>query len=81
MKVVLYQGALYSVLTAIQVIVITVKLLQSQCTPLKPRLFMFLDYTYTMMCQSVKHTRDNRWQHGWSTIQFPATYFRRLKWT
>jgi len=53
MKVVLYQGALYSVLTAIQVIEITVELLQSQCTPLNPRLFMLLDYTYIMMCQGV----------------------------
>lgn len=53
MKVVLHQGALYSVVTAIQVIEITVKLLQSQCTPLNPRLLMFLDYTYIMMCQGV----------------------------
>lgn len=45
MKMVLYQGPLYSVLTAFQVINITVQLLQSQCTPLNLRLFMFLDYT------------------------------------
>lgn len=53
MKVVLHQGALHSVLTAIQVTEITVKLLQSHGTPLNPRLFMILDYTYTMMCQGV----------------------------
>jgi len=58
MKVVLYQGALYSVLIAIQVIGITVKLLQSQCTSLNPRLFMFSDYTYIMICQGVWNAQE-----------------------